>query len=55
MILKIAYGYSIDPHKRDPLVDLADEAVEQFSLAVRPGTWMVDVLPFRTSSLPLPL
>ncbi|PYH85820.1 cytochrome P450 [Aspergillus uvarum CBS 121591] len=46
VILKIAYGYSIDPHKRDPLVDLADEAVEQFSLAVRPGTWMVDVLPF---------
>ncbi|PYH45575.1 cytochrome P450 [Aspergillus saccharolyticus JOP 1030-1] len=46
VILKIAYGYAVDPFQRDPLVDLADEAVEQFSLAVRPGTWMVDVLPF---------
>ncbi|KAL2803244.1 putative cytochrome P450 oxidoreductase OrdA-like protein [Aspergillus granulosus] len=45
VILKIAYGYSIDYCSQDPLVDIAEEAVEQFSLAVRPGTWLVDLLP----------
>ena len=46
VILKIAYGYTIEPHNRDPLVDLADEALVQFSLAAAPGAWLVDVLPF---------
>jgi hypothetical protein len=45
VILKIAYGYSIDYQSEDPLVDIADEAMEQFSLAVRPGTWLVDFVP----------
>ncbi|KAL3458739.1 putative cytochrome P450 oxidoreductase OrdA-like protein [Aspergillus heterothallicus] len=45
VILKIAYGYSIDYDGNDPLVDIAEEAVEQFSLAVQPGTWAVDLLP----------
>ncbi|KAJ0421554.1 putative cytochrome P450 oxidoreductase OrdA-like protein [Aspergillus carlsbadensis] len=45
VILKIAYGYSIDYQKKDPLVDIAEEAVEQFSLAVQPGAWLVDLLP----------
>ena len=47
IILKIAYGYTIEPHKPDPLVDLADEALIQFSLATSTGAWMVDVMPFR--------
>jgi cytochrome P450 len=46
IILKIAYGYTIEPFKPDPLVTLADEALEQFSQATVPGTWLVDVIPF---------
>ncbi|KAL3450266.1 putative cytochrome P450 oxidoreductase OrdA-like protein [Aspergillus insuetus] len=45
VILKIAYGYSIDYQGQDPLVDIAEESVEQFSLAVQPGKWLVDLLP----------
>ncbi|KAF7585328.1 hypothetical protein BBP40_011234, partial [Aspergillus hancockii] len=41
MILKIAYGYTIETHERDPLVDPADEAMAIFSLAILPGTWAV--------------
>ncbi|KAL5501294.1 hypothetical protein ACEPAH_8554 [Sanghuangporus vaninii] len=46
IILKIAYGYTIEPLKSDPLVDLADEALIQFSLSTSPGAWLVDVMPF---------
>ncbi|KAI1308260.1 cytochrome protein [Xylaria venustula] len=45
IILKIVYGYTVDPHKPDPLVELVDEAMEQFSAAVVPGAWLVDVMP----------
>jgi hypothetical protein len=30
----------------DPLVDLVDRAILQFSLSTTPGAWLVDVLPF---------
>ena len=46
IILKIAYGYTIEPRKEDPLVDLADEALIQFSLAANPGAWLGDLMPF---------
>ncbi|WP_258237454.1 cytochrome P450, partial [Arcobacter sp. AHV-9/2010] len=45
IVLKIGYGYTIEPDKRDPLVDLADRAMEEFSLSVLPGTWAGDFLP----------
>lgn len=45
MILKLAYGYTIEPHGSDPLVDLADEALLQFSAAAVPGAWLVDTIP----------
>ncbi|RHZ47488.1 cytochrome P450 [Aspergillus thermomutatus] len=45
VILKIAYGYTIEPHKADALVDLANEVLEQFSIAATPGTWLVDTIP----------
>jgi cytochrome P450 len=45
IILKIGYGYTIEPHGHDPLVDLADEGLDQFSKACAPGAWMVDVIP----------
>ncbi|KAL5363085.1 cytochrome P450 [Aspergillus floccosus] len=43
--LQIAYGYTVEPHDSDPLVDLAERAVHDFGLAVSPGTWIVDVFP----------
>ncbi|KEQ59892.1 putative cytochrome P450 [Aureobasidium melanogenum CBS 110374] len=46
LILKVVYDYTIEPFKKDPLVDLVDEAMEQFSQASVPGRWMVDIFPF---------
>jgi hypothetical protein len=45
IILKIGYGYTVEPHKADPLVDVADKALAQFSAATVPGAWMVDTIP----------
>lgn len=44
-ILKISHGYTIEPRKPDPLVNLADKSLEEFSIAATPGRWLVDVLP----------
>ncbi|RAH58420.1 cytochrome P450 [Aspergillus piperis CBS 112811] len=44
IILKIGYGYDINPHGRDHLVDLADDSMETFS-AVLNQTWLVDLIP----------
>ncbi len=44
-ILKITYGYNIEPHGDDPLVSLADLALQQFSNAIVPGAWLVDMIP----------
>lgn len=46
IVLKICYGYTIEPHSRDPLVDLADMAMEDFGYALLPSTWVVDFIPF---------
>ena len=51
VILKIAYGYNIEPHGSDPLVTLVNDAMEDFSLAAAPGKWIVDTVPFRKMSL----
>ncbi|KAI1422341.1 cytochrome protein [Xylaria sp. FL1777] len=45
IILKMVYGYSTGSKTSDPLVKLADTAVEQFSIATMPGRWLVDVIP----------
>ncbi|KAF7591621.1 hypothetical protein BBP40_001260 [Aspergillus hancockii] len=45
VVLKLAYGYNIEPHKQDPLVDLADISMYYFSLVGRYGAWLVDVIP----------
>jgi hypothetical protein len=45
VILKIAYGYNIETHRQDPLVDLADVSMSYFSLVGSYGTWLVDVIP----------
>ncbi|KAI4727065.1 hypothetical protein E4T49_05178 [Aureobasidium sp. EXF-10728] len=46
LILKVVYDYTIEPFENDSLVDLVDEAMEQFSEATIPGRWIVDVFPF---------
>ncbi|CAA7260281.1 unnamed protein product [Cyclocybe aegerita] len=44
VILRISHGYEVK-EGIDPLVELADIATEQFSLASAPGGWLVDVIP----------
>ncbi|KAI5118225.1 hypothetical protein M0805_000721 [Coniferiporia weirii] len=46
IILKISHGYTIAPSGPDPLVDLADKALDIFSRSCQAGTWIVDSLPF---------
>lgn len=50
VILKMTYGYTTEPHGNDPFVDLAAKTMVQFAEATVPGRWMVDILPFRTST-----
>ncbi|KAG6808632.1 hypothetical protein H0H93_016669, partial [Arthromyces matolae] len=44
IILRISHGYEVKDHN-DPLVELADKAMEQFSISMAPGAFLVDVLP----------
>jgi hypothetical protein len=46
VILKITHGYTAVAHGKDPLIDLAGEAMQGFANATVPGRWMVDVMPF---------
>lgn len=41
----MAYGYTIEPHKPDTLVDLIEKMMTEFSLAAVPMAWAVDVIP----------
>ncbi|KAF9695815.1 hypothetical protein EKO04_006159 [Ascochyta lentis] len=45
LILKATYGYTTEQNGIDPLVDLVDEAMEQFSQAYVLGKWAVDIIP----------
>jgi hypothetical protein len=47
IILKLAYGYTAESLKEDPLVSLINETVTSFSLATLPGEWLVDNIPIR--------
>jgi hypothetical protein len=53
VILKITYGYTTVARGNDPLLDLARKTLDQFTEAVVPGKWMVDILPFCKWSLPI--
>ncbi|THH01147.1 hypothetical protein EW145_g6967 [Phellinidium pouzarii] len=46
IIVRMAYGYTIEPTGRDPLVALADKGIAQISMAAQPGAFLVDILPF---------
>ncbi len=46
VILKITYGYEIEPSGNDPLLEVTEEGINQISTAAQPGTFLVDLLPF---------
>lgn len=41
----MTYGYTVEPHKPDPLALLVDQMMHNFALAFIPMTWPVDYLP----------
>ncbi|CAG9987134.1 unnamed protein product [Clonostachys byssicola] len=45
IILKVAYNYSVEQKVVDPLVLLIERMMENFSVAVVPGAWLVDLIP----------
>jgi hypothetical protein len=44
-VLKMAYGYTIDSQKEDPLVGTNNQVLANFSLAAVPMGWAVRVVP----------
>ncbi|KAI0544513.1 cytochrome P450 [Xylaria curta] len=44
--LRIAYGYTAESHKNDPLIDMSTDVMTKFSRAAVPGTYLVDTFPF---------
>ncbi|KAG2141303.1 cytochrome P450 [Suillus clintonianus] len=45
IILRISHGYEVKENN-DPLIDLAERAMDQFSRSTAPGAFMVDIMPF---------
>ncbi|KAG6089110.1 hypothetical protein E4U31_007410 [Claviceps sp. LM219 group G6] len=45
IILKIVYGYAIEPHQADPLVTIIERTMVTFSKTVLPFAWAVDMVP----------
>ncbi|KAF4503330.1 O-methylsterigmatocystin oxidoreductase [Fusarium agapanthi] len=45
IILKMTYGYNLEPHKPNPLALLIEQMMQNFSLAFVPMSWPVDILP----------
>ena len=46
LIVKIIYGYNIEPHKNDFLIDLVENLMHITSIILLPGTWAVDMFPW---------
>ncbi|TRX88391.1 hypothetical protein FHL15_010704 [Xylaria flabelliformis] len=44
--LRIAYGYTAESHKNDPLIDMSTDVMTKFGRAAVPGTYLVDTFPF---------
>ncbi|KAJ8131439.1 hypothetical protein O1611_g2188 [Lasiodiplodia mahajangana] len=44
VILKLLYGYTVEPHKPDPLVNIIDESTLQFSRTIMTN-WFVNTFP----------
>jgi len=50
IILMISHGYTVKEHD-DPMVDIVEAAMDQFSECIEPGTFLVDMVPL-CKSLP---
>lgn len=50
MIIRATYGYYVKD-ETDPFLTLPLIAMDNFSQATAPGSWLVDVVPQRTSVL----
>ena len=48
VILKLTYGYEMEPSGNDPVLTVTEEGISQISTAAQPGAFLVDLLPFRT-------
>lgn len=46
----MVYGYTVEPHGMDPLVQLVDTALDNFAASTVPGSWFVDIIPARKFS-----
>ncbi|KAK5630396.1 hypothetical protein RRF57_006111 [Xylaria bambusicola] len=46
VVLKIAYGYTAEPHRDDVLITMVGDAMDKFARAAVPGAFIVDLLPF---------
>ena len=47
MILYLSYGYEVsEDESKDPLVNIAEEAMQGFSRASEPGAYLVDTIPW---------
>lgn len=44
-ILRILYGYRVEPEGYDPLLSIADQARSELTQSISPGAWAVDNLP----------
>ncbi|GKT81516.1 O-methylsterigmatocystin oxidoreductase [Colletotrichum tofieldiae] len=44
-VLQMAYGYTVESHKPDALVELTEKMMSEFSLAASPMAWVVDIIP----------
>ncbi|KAJ7664865.1 cytochrome P450 [Mycena rosella] len=45
IVLHLTYGYKIQEQGNDPFIDLADKGIAEFSELIRPGVFLVDVMP----------
>ncbi|KAI0813661.1 putative cytochrome P450 oxidoreductase OrdA-like protein [Xylaria sp. FL0064] len=45
IVLKIAYGYTAEPHQDDVLISMVGDAMDKFARAAVPGAFLVDLFP----------
>jgi hypothetical protein len=52
--LKISHGYQVSETEEDHLVTLAETTMNEFSMAITPGAFLVDFLPWCAYSTIVP-
>jgi hypothetical protein len=54
IILRVTYGYQAK-ESNDPFIEIAEEALESLAIAGNPGTFLVDLIPWRTCVMHSPI